>query len=198
MSPEKLDALIFAALSDGACPLPELARRVNHDAREVLRRLHALGGQKQVGTQMNEGSVEWFSRRADAPAPAKTDFPSPTEQPSPLAGINRAAVSRRAPRVAPARAPAPAEKSEEAPVELTKDVPAVAGKARRKRNQTIIVRQAVLVTELSVSPINGAGCLITDGEKIDPESVGDPSQVFVPTADIPGLIEALQQLLEVA
>jgi hypothetical protein len=64
----------------------------------------------------------------------------------------------------------------------------------RRKSTTIIVRPEVKVTRLAVMTLSH-GCIIDDGETVEQASVGETCGVFVPTADIPGLIAALQQAM---
>jgi hypothetical protein len=72
-------------------------------------------------------------------------------------------------------------------------VPApVAKPAPRKRNQAIVVRPRTRILELCVQPLNDGDAIIT----CDSDEEGkEPDQVFIPRADIPALIEALQQVI---
>lgn len=186
MSPEDLDTLIFTGLADGPCILSELARRCNHDARELLKRLHILGGQKKVGTQLEGGSVQWFSNVV-LPKTTMPAFTQHDETESATARINRAAVVRRMPREQAAKAPAPA--AEAAPTAEATPVPV---HAKRTKRQPIIVRERKRVFELSVTPLNEGDAIIQVENDIEG---ADPDAVFVPAADIPALIRALTDVM---
>jgi hypothetical protein len=186
VSPDDIDTLIFTALADGQCVLSELARRCNHDASQLMRRLHVLNGQKKVGTQLEDGRVYWFSKEA-APKTTTPAFTAPAATESATSRINRAAVVRRKPREQPAKAPAPEPNPEPTPEAMPMRV-----HATRTKRQPIIVRERQRVFELRVAPVNDGDVIIQAENDIEG---ADPDAVFVPAADIPALIRALTDVM---
>lgn len=184
MSPEKLDTLIFAALSEGGCALPELAERTGQDARSILKRLHVLGGLGYVRSSGEGGRVLWFSKR-DVPRSkeVRESRSAPALEAQPVAAIQES----------PAPAPEQPVDAPEAQPEPAARAASLRGHEMRRKCQSIVVRPPKRVLEISVRPLNG-GDVIISVENDDPKS--EPDEVFVDAADIPALIAALNEVRE--
>lgn len=149
MNTDDLDQLILLSLDIGPCPLPELARRANYDARMILKRLHILGSHGKVGTQMANGSVEWMLKgKAPSVDAGKPPAGKPLEQPAPN--------PKPSPEVAP-----------------------VQPKPKRKKDRTVVVREKKRVLELSITQINDGDVVIVcenEEKPYEPDEIFVPAE----------------------
>lgn len=175
LTSEEMDSRILDALNQGDYILSDLAVKTACDARELLKRLHVLGGMKRVQCNREDGSLVWALYSGDAskaetispPAPQDT-APATAPAPEPPAA---------APVPAPAPAPAPAKRHSQQP-RLTHGL-----------SNPIVVRAAVYVPEMRVLQLSEKHVLL---EEVHHDGAARPNDgLVVATSEIPALIAAL-------
>lgn len=186
MNPEAIDTLIMHSLhARGRQNLRELAADTSVDAREILKRLHVLVGQKQVlAGRIDKAIAYWLAGEYHTTTSEETRHETGVEEDNDPPCIP---LRSSAPESAAVPAPAEAAPTQVAPVLEPKAPP-------RRKSTTIVIRPEVKATRLALTTMPH-GCIIDDGDLVVQESVGETCGVFIPTADIPGLIAALQQVI---
>lgn len=87
-SPEAFDEAIMTALDGGRLTLPQLAKTLGKDARQIMRWLHVLSREKLVCCTTIDGSLVWSrpaakprSIRAPIAPPQRVKRKRPAERP---------------------------------------------------------------------------------------------------------------------